>query len=184
MSTAALMTTDSRQVLVAHPCDNYCETLILQGMKLGYVVRRCQSCSALKRLAKQQPARLVVLELRLEDGPTLGIIEWLKERYPATEIVVVTNYGSIAAAVRCARVGVNGFYPERVPFDTLLNATIDWKKPSDGRGRAVPLRLDRAMWEYLHRVAERAGSITVAAKMLGVDRRSLRRMLAKYPPPP
>ena len=53
MSTAALMTTDSRQILLAHPCDNYCETLILHGVKLGYVVRRCQSCSALKRLAKQ-----------------------------------------------------------------------------------------------------------------------------------
>jgi ActR/RegA family two-component response regulator len=42
--------------------------------------------------------------------------------------------------------------------------------------------LDRTIWEYINQVVVGAGTLSEAARRLGVDRRSLRRMLAKYPP--
>jgi ActR/RegA family two-component response regulator len=38
------------------------------------------------------------------------------------------------------------------------------------------------MWEVLNEAVETAGSVSGAARRLGLHARSLRRMLAKYPP--
>ena len=43
--------------------------------------------------------------------------------------------------------------------------------------------LDRVEWEHIGRVlADCGGNITQTARLLGLDRRTLRRKLGKYPP--
>jgi ActR/RegA family two-component response regulator len=44
------------------------------------------------------------------------------------------------------------------------------------------MTLDRAVWEYIARTVETAGTLSGGARRLGIDRRSLKRMLKKYPP--
>jgi two-component system response regulator RegA len=44
------------------------------------------------------------------------------------------------------------------------------------------LTLDRAIWEFISQTVESAGTISEASRRLGLDRRSLRRMLSKYAP--
>ena len=53
--------------------------------------------------------------------------------------------------------------------------------PEDGKGRSPTL--DRVEWEHIGRVlADCGGNITQTARLLGLDRRTLRRKLGKYPP--
>jgi two-component system response regulator RegA len=50
------------------------------------------------------------------------------------------------------------------------------------RPAAVP-SLDRVEWEHIQRVlAETGGNVSESARLLGIDRRSLQRKLARYAP--
>ena len=53
---------------------------------------------------------------------------------------------------------------------------------SESEGSYTWPTLNRTIWEYLNQVYVSAGSMSEAARRLGLHRRSLRRMLAKYPP--
>jgi two-component system response regulator RegA len=125
---------------------------------------------------------LVILELRLLDGPSLHLIEWTKAALPATRVVVLTAHGSLATAIHCARIGADGYLCKPATASAVWRAAqheLDEIEPSP---REQPTRLDRALWEYINRAVQTTGSITEAARALGLDRRSLRRMLAKNAP--
>jgi two-component system, response regulator RegA len=171
-----------RLALVAHPTGSYRQQLARELSSQGYAVQQCERLKLLKNCIERDGPELVVIELRLNDGPTLGFIQWLRNAYPETRVVVVTEHGSVASAVRCMRLGVHGYHSERVSGERVLQ-----NRPSSEQSAAFqperPLRLERAVWEYLNRVVNSAGSIAEAAKLLELDRRSLRRMLSKYAPP-
>ena len=110
-------------------------------------------------------------------GRRLGAVAWLHENRLSRRIVVVTDHDSVASAVRCAQLGVDGYYVKR---SLLFWPPAEYVEVQE-HGRPMPLA--RAVWEYVNRAVGEAGSITAAAEQLGLDRRSLRRMLGKYAPP-
>jgi two-component system, response regulator RegA len=170
--------------LISHPNPEYCEALVQRLMPGNIRVRRCSETRTLRQELLSLPPNLLVTELRLSDGPTMRIIERIRQRHPETRLVVVTAYGSVASAVRCFRLGVEAYYSEHELVHRLRGST-DWDAVGSlGLGSGEPLRLERAVWEYLNRVVERSGSISRGATALGLDRRSLRRMLGKHAPPP
>ncbi|MDF3067065.1 MAG: two component transcriptional regulator, Fis family [Polyangiaceae bacterium] len=171
-----------RLAVVAHPTGSYRQQLARELSSQGYAVQQCERLKLLKNYIKRDGPELVVIDLRLHDGPTLGFIQWLRNAYPETLVVVVTEHGSVASAVRCMRLGVHGYHSERVSGERLLQNRSSPKQSAEFQ-RERPLRLERAVWEYLNRVVNYAGSIAEAAKLLELDRRSLRRMLSKYAPP-
>lgn len=150
----------------------------------GATVWRCDSRLGLRSLLASPNIDLLVSELRLRDGPTLDIIEWFRGTAPSATIVVSTHYASIATAVKCGRIGVDAYFAGPVSLTRLLDQ-LNVPNSADRRSTTTvksPMRLERAVWEYIHRVVTDAGSIANAANRLGIDRRSLRRMLNKYAP--
>lgn len=104
-------------------------------------------------------------------------------------LVIVTAYASIASAVRAVKLGVGGYLIKPARGDQVLRAA-GYALPGDApdvvalHESAQPyLSLDRAIWEFLTQAVEDAGTLSGAARLLGLHARSLRRMLAKYPPP-
>ena len=104
-------------------------------------------------------------------------------------LVIVTSYASIASAVRAVKLGVGGYLVKPAHGEQVLRAA-GYAIPDDdpeAAGRleaAQPYRsLDRAIWEFLTLAVEDAGTLSGAARLLGLHARSLRRMLAKDPPP-
>lgn len=104
-------------------------------------------------------------------------------------LVIVTAYASIASAVRAVKLGVGGYLVKPARGDQVLRAA-GYAAPGDApdvaalRDDSQPhLSLDRAIWEFLTQAVEDAGTLSGAARLLGLHARSLRRMLAKYPPP-
>jgi two-component system response regulator RegA len=91
----------------------------------------------------------------------------------------------VATAVRAVRLGFDAYLAK--PIDPRCIAGL-----LEGCGRpAAPVEppdteawpsLDRTIWELVNQVVAVSGSLSEAARRLGLDRRSLRRMLAKYPP--
>lgn len=170
------------RAVLAHPNDAYAEAVRRALVVRGYEISRCSDRKALRRELFPQAPSLLITELRLADGPVMELLGALREASPDTRIVVITAHDSIATAVRCMRLGVNAYYSEQEPLERVLDD--DDFSVSRQIEPQQPLRLERALWEYVNRVVDQAGSITRAAEVLGLDRRSLRRMLGKYAPPP
>lgn len=128
----------------------------------------------------------VVSEMKI-DG--LSLLDYMNDVAAAVSVdrfVVATAYPSVATAVHFARMGVAAYLAKPVSPQGLLTAVTMEAVDRSLTATQEPLTwptLDRTIWEYLSQTCVSAGSISEAARRLGLDRRSLRRMLSKYPPP-
>ena len=126
-----------------------------------------------------------VVDLRLGTDSGLSFVAELHARLPATPIVVLTGFGSIATALEAVRLGARDYLTKPVEPDQILLALRGKRDRREAPAEVdvEPASLDRVEWEHIQRVlADTGNNITRAAKLLGIDRRSLQRKLAKYPP--
>ncbi len=126
--------------------------------------------------------RFAVLDLRLPDGSGLDLVPLLLERSPGARAVILTGWGSIATALRALRLGAVDFLAKPVDVSSLVRALFDEARDeADEREDAIPT-LDQVEWEHLQRVLEESdGNVSLAARRLGLHRRSLQRKLSKRP---
>jgi two-component system response regulator RegA len=100
-------------------------------------------------------------------------------------LIVLTGFGSIATALEAVRLGATHYVTKPADADQVL-AALRRNGLKDKNAKTVPTEtpsLDRVEWEHIQRVlAETGGNISHAARLLGLDRRSLQRKLAKFPP--
>jgi len=134
-------------------------------------------------LAAETP-EFVILDLRIAEASGLDLIPRFKQADPATRIVVLTGYGSIATAIEALRRGATHYLTKPADADEILAA---FEPDGSADKEAPPLRpmsLDRVQWEHISRVlVECHGNVSEAARALGIHRRSLQRKLAKHPSP-
>jgi two-component system response regulator RegA len=152
----------------------------------------CASDSANEALAIAASVRpsLIVLELQLRSGWRFDLLARLRSELPSAKLVVLTSYGSVASAVRALRCGATNYLckPARAA-EVLWAASDSGDETADGRTEGTheraandSLTLDQAIWEYIHQTLEISGSISEAARRLGLFRQSLKRMISKYRP--
>lgn len=126
-----------------------------------------------------------VVDLRLVAASGLTLIPRLKARRPAARIVVLTGFGSIGTAMEAGRLGAAEYLTKPVEVDRLLGVLRGEARAGGAAAGELPEvpTLESVEWEHIQRVlAECAGNVSRAARTLGIDRRSLQRKLAKYPP--
>lgn len=156
--------------------------LIAHGMSV-WTARTFEAANAV--LDTKAPS-YIVSELKIEGRSLLDYMNEVSGAVSIDRFVVATAYPSVATAVRFTRMGVAAYLAKPVLPQTILTA-LTMKAPDRSLTAVIePLTwptLDRTIWEYLSQVCASAGSISEAARRLGLDRRSLRRMLSKYPPP-
>ncbi len=152
----------------------------------GYDVRMTSSFQEAVTAATEESPEYAVVDLRMPGPSGLELVRELKRIDPATRVVVLTGYGSIATAIDAIRLGAINYLPKPADVDDIIAAFA--------RGEAPPLEapqpdyaeapsLARAEWEHINRVlADCGGNISEAARRLGIHRRSLQRKLQKYPP--
>ena len=147
----------------------------------GYEVRTAGSAEeALREAAKDSP-EMAVLDLRMPGVNGLELLKELRKHDPATRVLMLTGYGSIATAVQAVREGAVGYLPKPADADEII-AALNGTETAKERGVETP-SLARAEWEHIQRVlADCGGNISEAARRLGIHRRSLQRKLHKYPP--
>jgi two-component system response regulator RegA len=150
----------------------------------GFEVQAAGSVDeATAKLGKgDETPEFVVVDLRMPGGSGLDLVTRFIEADPATRIVVLTGYGSIATAVEAVRRGAAHYLTKPADADQILAALTGGTAPAAMAVPAKPMSLDQVEWEHINRVLlECHGNISEAARVLGLHRRSLQRKLAKYP---
>ena len=137
---------------------------------------------ALHVATKARPTAAVV-DLKMPGGKSgLELVPRLVERFPGIQVVVLTGYGSIATAVEAVRQGAINYLSKPLDADQIL-AAFDADADPHPEGETTPPSLARVEWEHIQRIlTDCGGNISLAARKLGIHRRSLQRKLAKLPP--
>ncbi|RMF39098.1 MAG: response regulator [Planctomycetota bacterium] len=135
---------------------------------------------------RQFPTELAVIDLRMPGKSGMTLLQELKRIHPATKVLILTGFGSIATAIDAIRLGAVNFLPKPADVDDILTAfarggeVVDFPETEE----EVPVpTLAQAEWEHIHRIlADCGGNISEAARRLGIHRRSLQRKLRKRAP--
>jgi two-component system, response regulator RegA len=182
MSTAEVTRETLPNILLVDD-DEVLRERLAQAMRArGYEVHTAGNGEeALREIQKDSP-EMAVLDLRMPGMSGLELLKELKEQDPATRVLMLTGYGSIATAVEAVRQGAVGYLPKPADADEILAALNGTQTEKKQPGVETP-SLARAEWEHIQRVlADTNNNISEAARRLGIHRRSLQRKLHKYPP--
>jgi len=152
----------------------------------GLHVRTAANYDEAMQLAREAPADLAVVDLRMPGQSGLELLRDLMQVLPGIRVLVLSGFGSIATAVDAVKLGAVNFLPKPADADDVLMAfqrsqvEIPEVPPPDSP--EVP-SLARAEWEHIHRVlSDCDGNISEAARRLNIHRRSLQRKLRKRAP--
>ncbi len=123
-----------------------------------------------------------VLDLRLEDGSGLTVVEAIHAARPDARVVMLTGYGNIATAVAAVKAGALDYLPKPADADDVAKALLAQKDHSPAPPEN-PMSADRVRWEHIQRVYELCGhNVSETARRLNMHRRTLQRILAKRAP--
>ena len=132
---------------------------------------------------KAHPPAFAVLDMRLEDGNGLAVVEAIHAQRPDARVIMLTGYGNIATAVAAVRAGAVDYLPKPADADDVARALLAAR---DGLAPAPPenpMSADRVRWEHIQRIYELCNhNISETARRLNMHRRTLQRILAKRAP--
>ncbi|HTV01860.1 MAG TPA: response regulator [Luteitalea sp.] len=171
-------------ILVVEDDNAFRKILVNAFRERGFDADGVADAAAAIRSAEQDSPEMAVVDLRLPDASGLDVVRRLKAIDPATAIVVLTGYGSIATALESVRLGAMHYLTKPTDPDRILAAFQHGLAARPRDLVAEPPSLARVEWEHLNRVlTDCDGNISEAARQLGIHRRSFQRKLAKYPQP-
>jgi len=131
---------------------------------------------------RSAPPAFAVIDLRLEDGNGLDVVEALRTARAEARIVVLTGYGAIATAVAAVKIGATDYLSKPADASDVTAALLanDEEKPAPPEN---PMSADRVRWEHIQRVFELCDrNVSETARRLNMHRRTLQRILAKRSP--
>lgn len=148
----------------------------------GFSVETAGSVAAGRAIATARPPAYAVVDLRLEDGNGLDVVEVLRAKRPESRIVVLTGYGAIATAVAAVKIGATDYLSKPADANDITNALLatgdELPPPPEN-----PMSADRVRWEHIQRVYELCDrNVSETARRLNMHRRTLQRILAKRSP--
>lgn len=148
----------------------------------GYAVRVAHDVAQGVAAAQADPPEYAVIDLKMPGPSGLELVAKLKELDPATRIVMLTGYASIATAVEAIKLGAVHYLAKPADADEILAVF----RRDDGDAatpvQPKPLSVARLEWEHIQKVlTECGGNVSETARRLNMHRRTLQRKLAKHP---
>ena len=74
---------------------------------------------------EQQPADVVLLDLRMPDLDGLDVLKIIKQRWPDSEVVVITGYPSIESAKQAVKLGAFDYLAKPLGPNEVIKAASD-----------------------------------------------------------
>jgi len=169
-------------LLLVDDDDSFVKRLAKAMEKRGFQPECAQSVAEGRAMARARPPAYAVIDLRLQDGNGLEVVETLREVRPDCRIVVLTGYGAIATAVAAVQIGATDYLSKPADANDVTNALLARNEtlppPPDN-----PMSADRVRWEHIQRVYELCDrNVSETARRLSMHRRTLQRILAKRSP--
>ncbi|WP_409433110.1 ActR/PrrA/RegA family redox response regulator transcription factor [Litorimonas sp. RW-G-Af-16] len=148
----------------------------------GFTVKTAETVNEAKQIVRDTPPAFAVLDMRLEDGNGLDVIDQLHATRPDSRMVMLTGYGNLATAVAAVKRGAVDYLAKPADADDVCKALLAQKgeapEPPEN-----PMSADRVRWEHIQRVYELCGkNVSETARRLNMHRRTLQRILAKRAP--
>lgn len=132
---------------------------------------------------EDEPADLITVDYRMPRGDGLSALAGYRRRCPTAAIVMLTGYGDIPIAVAAVREGADTLLTKPIDADRLLAEAESVRSVPRGTERPVPhgaYNLDELERDAIRAaLAQCGGVIAAAAKLLGIDRRTLQRKLKR-----
>jgi two-component system, response regulator RegA len=174
--------TDQRDLLIIDDDAPFRDRLGRAMEKRGFVVTTAGSVAEATGLIRQTPPSYAVIDMRLEDGNGLDLVDLIHDLRPDARAIMLTGYGNLATAVSAVKRGAVDYLSKPAdPGDVekALLAPIDAQPaPPDN-----PMSADRVRWEHILRVYELCDrNVSETARRLNMHRRTLQRILAKRSP--
>ncbi|GLQ22073.1 ActR/PrrA/RegA family redox response regulator transcription factor [Algimonas porphyrae] len=148
----------------------------------GFDVRTCETVFEAKHEVRNNPPAFAVLDMRLQDGNGMDVIDQLHDARPGSKMVMLTGYGNLATAVAAVKRGAVDYLAKPADADDVCKALLSepGKAPEPPEN---PMSADRVRWEHIQRVYELCGkNVSETARRLNMHRRTLQRILAKRAP--
>ena len=169
-------------LLLVDDDDPFLKRLAKAMEKRGFEVETAGSVAAGRAIATARSPAYAVVDLRLEDGNGLDVVEVLREKRPDCRVVVLTGYGAIATAVAAVKIGATDYLSKPADAIDITNALLargdDLPPPPEN-----PMSADRVRWEHIQRVYELCDrNVSETARRLNMHRRTRQRILAKRSP--
>jgi two-component system response regulator HydG len=93
------------------------------------------------RVMEQHPFDVILLDLRMPDLDGMDVLKTIKQRWPDSEVIVITGYPSIESAKEAMKLGAYNYLAKPVGPDDVIKAANDamiqkrWALRSDLQGR-------------------------------------------------
>jgi two-component system response regulator RegA len=173
-----------RSILVVDDDDRFRERLVRALAERGHEAQGARNVEEARRLANAESPEWAIVDLRMPGASGMELVRDLLAIDPATRVVVLTGYGSIATAVEAVKLGAVDYLTKPADADQILAALEGTTRRSGdavGEPAEIP-SLARVEWEHIQRaLTDCGGNVTQAARALGIHRRSLQRKLSKFP---
>ena len=171
-----------RRLLIVDDDKSFLDRLARAMESRGFQVSTAETVAAGLAQVSTAPPAYAVVDLRLNDGNGIEVIQALKEKRPDARAVVLTGYGNIATAVTAVKLGAIDYLSKPADADEVCAAL----KAEPGQMPQLPenpMSADRVRWEHIQRVYELCGrNVSETARRLNMHRRTLQRILAKRAP--
>jgi two-component system response regulator RegA len=149
----------------------------------GFQPTLVESVSDAIAAVRAAPPAFAVLDMRLEDGSGLKVVETLREARPDSRVVMLTGYGNIATAVAAVKAGAVDYLSKPADADDVVKALLAAAAGEAPPPPENPMSADRVRWEHIQWVYELCGhNVSETARRLNMHRRTLQRILAKRAP--
>ncbi len=148
----------------------------------GFQTIAVETVSEALAVVRERAPAFAVLDLRLEDGSGLSVVDALREIRPDARIVMLTGYGNIATAVAAVKAGAVDYLSKPADADDVVNALLA-AAGAPPPPPENPMSADRVRWEHIQRVYELCShNVSETARRLNMHRRTLQRILSKRAP--
>ncbi|MEL6243003.1 MAG: response regulator [Pseudomonadota bacterium] len=172
--------TNENTLLIVEDDDVLRDRLARAMERRGYCVRVASGLSEAMEQADAELPRYAVVDLRLQDGSGLSVVETLEKRDPDIRVIILTGYGNIPTAVAAARIGAIDYIAKPATADEIVDALI---RPRNEHAPAPtnPISPEDARKEHItHVFHEMNENVSQTARSLDMHRRTLQRLLKRY----
>lgn len=150
--------------------------------RMGYEVSTAFEVNdGIEKAVRDKPD-YALIDLRLENGSGLDIVEQIHRHAPNCRTVIMTAYGNFQTAVAAVKAGAVDYIAKPVDADTVHNA-LKQTPGSMPEPPEEPMPPDMVKWEHIQRIYEQCNrNVTETARRLQMHRRTLQRILRKHAP--
>lgn len=173
---------DDKPLLIVDDDEIFLNRLGRSMERQGFQPVLASSVADGKRCAAESAPDYAVVDLRLQDGNGLEVVEAIRQVNKDASIVMLTGYGNIASAVAAVKAGAIDYLAKPASVEDIVSALLADKdaKPQPPEN---PMSADRVRWEHIQRVYELCDhNISETARRLNMHRRTLQRIMAKRSP--